>query len=213
MKCPVLDPAPEAAVCPVDHSARLSWLDLVRVSVDDHTSEDPAPAAGSTSAGPPPPLPTDREILSIPRTDGGNWVYPLPKQFYEAMKRKNWNPSAGDMTTVVPIHNHVNEIAWRHILLWERSFVESTKSCGGHSLTNFKGDLKKMTPRAWFKTTVLGQDPPFDRHDWTVDRCGVAVPYVIDFYGTGTEIAVDVRPKLQLWEGLKLRVGRALGFL
>lgn len=28
----------------------------------------------------------------------------------------------------------------------------------------------------------LGHDPPFDRHDWYVDRCGKEVRYVIDFY-------------------------------
>ena len=26
---------------------------------------------------------------------------------------------------------------------------------------------------------------PFDRHDWTVDRCGKEVRYIIDYYSTG----------------------------
>lgn len=31
--------------------------------------------------------------------------------------------------------------------------------------------------RSW-----LGGPEPFDRHDWTLDRCGRDVRYVIDFY-------------------------------
>jgi Cytochrome c/c1 heme lyase len=29
---------------------------------------------------------------------------------------------------------------------------------------------------------LLGGPLPFDRHDWTIDRCGTTVRYVIDFY-------------------------------
>ncbi|KAJ1554340.1 hypothetical protein HK405_005348, partial [Cladochytrium tenue] len=45
---------------------------------------------------------------------------------------------------------------------------------------------------------------PFDRHDWTVDRCGKQVTYVIDFYGgapqAGSPVSffVDVRPSLTM---------------
>ena len=56
--------------------------------------------------------------------------------------------------------------------------------------------------------------PPFDRHDWLIDRCGTQVRYVIDFY-TGkadTErksnmaFYLDVRPALDDWEGVRTRV-------
>ena len=56
---------------------------------------------------------------------------------------------------------------------------------------------------------------PFDRHDWVVDRCGVRIRYVIDFYtghsaGSNEQISfyLDVRPALDSWEGLKMRLHR-----
>lgn len=212
----------EAEKCPVDHLARSKWLSSVTVSASppEEAIEVPQGCDSKTLAAEPKyatdaALPTEREISSIRRTDsGGNWVYPSQKQFYEAMKRKNWNPDTADMQTVVPIHNHVNELAWRHIMLWERAHLEAAEQkCGGISLTSFKGDAKKLTPRAWFRLTVLGEERPFDRHDWTVNRCGVEVPYVIDFYSSGEKgVTVDVRPKLNSWEGVKLRLGRVFGF-
>ena len=39
---------------------------------------------------------------------------------------------------------------------------------------------------------------PYDRHDWTVDRCGKEVTYVIDYYSQGSEddlvYSIDARP-------------------
>jgi cytochrome c heme-lyase len=54
-----------------------------------------------------------------------------------------------------------------------------------------------MVSVAWFYTTFYGADRPFDRHDWTIDRCGNPVRYVIDYYGSDdreTAFNVDVRP-------------------
>lgn len=59
---------------------------------------------------------------------------------------------------------------------------------------------------------------PFDRHDWTVDRCGKDVRYVIDFYngapapGAGpASFFLDVRPALDsveaLWDRLRMQAG------
>lgn len=218
-------PQQEQPACPVDHTARSKWLGSVSVATQNAPEAIEAPVekgCDSSKIGEHHPqsspnllLPTEREISSIPRTDArSNWIYPSQKQFYDAMKRKNWNPEAQDMLTVVPIHNHVNELAWRNIMNWERTHLEESKQqCGGISLTSFKGDSTKLTPRAWFKSTVLGLEKPFDRHDWVVSRCGVEVPYVIDFYSAGANgVIVDVRPKLNSWEGVKLRVGRALGW-
>jgi cytochrome c heme-lyase len=132
------------------------------------------------------------------------------------MKRKQWDPSAEDMNTVVPIHNAVNERVWHQILKWEEN--EGGSSCGGLQLSSFKGDSKKMTPKAMF-WGLFGYTKPFDRHDWTINRCGVEVEYVIDFYqGRGRAGApglasfyLDVRPKLNSWEGVKLRAKKLVG--
>lgn len=77
-----------------------------------------------------------------------------------------------------------------------------------------------MSPRARFKT-VLGYTPPFDRHDWVVDRCGTKVDYIIDFYagrdegkGSGKlNFFLDVRPKLNTWEGWKMRFAKFTGWV
>lgn len=217
------EPAPEQPKCPVDHDSRAEWASKVTVTTtsaveaiesDGCTSnaltDKYSPSDASVN------LPNDREISSIPRTEAdSNWIYPSQRQFFDAMKRKNWNPEAEDMKTVVPIHNAVNERAWHQILLWEHPYHEETmKKCGGITLSSFKGDLKKLTPRAWFNSTILGYEKPFDRHDWIINRCGVEVPYVIDFYGgNGSNISfyLDVRPKVNTWEGLKLRLSRAFG--
>jgi cytochrome c heme-lyase len=80
-----------------------------------------------------------REISSIPRADAapspsgrpanneqesgtsptGNWIYPSEEMFFNAMRRKQFDPQAEDMRTIVPIHNAVNERAWKEIKDWE----------------------------------------------------------------------------------------------
>lgn len=222
-QCPVdHPPVKEEPKCPVDHATRAAWVLSVQVEIPEAV-EVPSEGCDSTKIDNligdvtklNVALPTDREISSIPRTSSGtNWVYPSQKQFYEAMQRKNWNPNADDMKTVVPIHNVVNERTWNHIMMWEKANIENAnKKCGGITLTSFKGDSKKLTPRAWFRSTFLGLPKPFDRHDWRINRCGVEVDYVIDFYGNATAsgVELDVRPKLNSWEGIKLRLSHALG--
>jgi Cytochrome c/c1 heme lyase len=39
--------------------------------------------------------------------------------FFNAMRRKNFDPKETDMRTIVPIHNAVNEKAWKEIKGWE----------------------------------------------------------------------------------------------
>ncbi|CAK9441000.1 uncharacterized protein LODBEIA_P48690 [Lodderomyces beijingensis] len=216
---------PEQPKCPVDHSARQAWLDKVSVHVisPEEAIETPQPPTTKSKSCDSSTivnttqdtttstvnLPTEREISSIPRTSTSqNWIYPSEKQFFEAMTRKNWQPATQDMKVIVPIHNLVNERAWKHILMWEKEHGAQV------SLTSFRGDSQRMTPRAWFKSVVLGGDRPFDRHDWVVSRAGGGgeVEYVIDFYnGEGASVWLDVRPKLNSFEGVKLRLMRAFG--
>lgn len=149
-------------------------------------------------------------------TSTGNWVYPSQEMFFKAMERKGHAPHNADMATIVPIHNAVNEKAWAHIKEWEKG--RGSEVCGGPRLVSFAGDSKAMTPRARWRSLV-GYEPPFDRHDWVVDRCGTKVDYVIDFYagksegarGPGPSFYLDVRPKLNSWEAIKTRVMYAVG--
>ncbi|KAK8006614.1 cytochrome c/c1 heme lyase [Apiospora marii] len=155
---------------------------------------------GTTSHG----RPANQEQETGADAATGNWVYPSEKMFFEAMKRKGHDPQSADMRTVVPIHNAVNERAWAEIKKWEGPWVEGTST--------------KLSPRARFNT-MLGYQSPFDRHDWVVDRCGKEIEYVIDFYagrpGGDSKLSfyLDVRPKLNSWDGIKMRAMRGLGIM
>lgn len=199
-KCPVEGGSEQLGDgCPVDHNS--TWTTIF--------------GKGRPSATNASPLSTDREVSSIPRTTDENWVYPSEAQFFAAMARKNHNPHAADMKTIIPIHNAVNERAWSEIVKWEAG--KGGQSCGGVKLVNFKGRPNDMSPKARLMT-LLGYSAPFDRHDWIVDRCGTRIRYVIDFYtgrGTGASsnnvsFYLDVRPALDNWEGVKMRVGAAI---
>ncbi|KEP51118.1 cytochrome c1 heme lyase [Rhizoctonia solani 123E] len=174
----------------------------------------------NTAQVPPASLPTSRETSTIPRLDGQKWVYPSEAQFFAAMARKKHSPHAPDMRVVVPIHNAVNERAWNELLAWETG--RGAEICGGVKLVSFKGRPGDRTPKAWFKT-LLGYQAPFDRHDWVIDRCGTRMRYVIDFYtgrssstGSGpmhnsqpnVSFYLDVRPAIDNWEGVKMRLER-----
>ena len=185
----------------------------------------PSTTTPSPSSLPTSPNPSSESHPSHPTpSDAARWIYPSEKMFFDAMRRKSYSPDAADMRTIVPIHNAVNERAWSEILSWESSSpraVAQNQGCGGPKLRAFSGDSGKLTPRArWYG--LLGYERPFDRHDWVVERCGgpeEAVEYVIDFYrGRGSEGAgglnfyLDVRPKLNSWEGWRMRMGRLVGW-
>ncbi|RFU36182.1 hypothetical protein B7463_g173, partial [Scytalidium lignicola] len=110
-----------------------SWLSSSSPSSSQPPSASRAPPSNS--------LGLDREVSSIPRasavdvsnaskpangekesevSEGGNWIYPSEKMFFEAMKRKGYESDVKDMKTIVPIHNAVNERAWKEIKEWER---------------------------------------------------------------------------------------------
>ncbi|MCO5593699.1 hypothetical protein L7F22_047716 [Adiantum nelumboides] len=163
-------------------------------------------ASSSSSSSSASSLSTQREVSSIPRLlqsdqdsdssfsststsekKDSNWVYPSPSQFFQAMKRKAAQnlydqPKEEDMPIVVPIHNAVNERAWKQLLEWENTWDSSTvEKCGGVKTGQLHWETKEKTWRAWTRE-LMGYQPPFDRHDWLVDRCGHRVRYIIDFY-------------------------------
>lgn len=198
--------AASADKCPVDEETRLAWL---KANPGKSSPFQPASQETVSQAGPSryrdnndeSRLSKERVISSIPRSysplthptaaqaaqppptesesEEGRWVYPSARQFYNAMKRKQQNPNVADMDVVVPIHNAVNEQAWKQILQWEKMWTGKEES----KLVSFKGRPKDLTWRAWFNT-LAGYQRPFDRHDWTIERPGTKeqVRYVIDFY-------------------------------
>lgn len=136
-KCPVdhgsPSPATAQASCPVEHTSQSTWSRFF--------SNQPSASRASLS--------TERETSSIPRPADGNWVYPSEAQFFAAMARKNHNPQAADMKTIVPIHNAVNERAWAEVMKWEAG--RGGEACGGVKLVNFKGKPNERSLKARWK--------------------------------------------------------------
>ncbi|KAI8366693.1 cytochrome c/c1 heme-lyase [Radiomyces spectabilis] len=209
----------ETEKCPVDPSAYKHFLPQASPSdkgcdSDTFNESNYMPNISQTQQSDQKmPLGLDRETSTIPRAQGSEskWIYPSEQMFFNAMRRKNWDPKEEDMPVVVPIHNAVNEQAWQKILEWES--MHQTE-CNQPKLLKFQGRPKDITPKARFRS-LFGYTLPFDRHDWTVDRCGERVTYVIDFY-TGkrdprrpeaVSFYLDVRPGLSpggIWDRIKM---------
>lgn len=196
----------EGSSCPVDHSSKKNDENCSSARSDQHSFVGRNGISSNTG------LSLQREVSSIPRADGDkNWIYPSQQQFFDAMKRKNFDPQAQDMKSIIPIHNAVNERAWMEILKWEDG--QGGNTCGGPKLVKFQGDSSKLTPTARWNM-FMGKQKPFDRHDWVIDRCGQQVEYVIDFYtGKANPVApdmpsfyLDARPKLNSYEGIRMRL-------
>jgi cytochrome c heme-lyase len=144
---PSLDPNPSPASRPLPSAGSWSpssWLPSL------WSTAQPADAR-SSSLNPQPhdrsALGNEREVSSIPRSStpgstacpantevetgvdagSGNWIYPSERMFFEAMKRKGHDPTAADMQTVVPIHNAVNERAWKEIREWEEPWLRGLR--------------------------------------------------------------------------------------
>lgn len=153
---PSLPPSPPTrAQNPPPPSPYSSWTQTLRsyVPFASSSSPTPEPLSKPTPKSPSPSLDTQREVSTIPRTANsaaypgnpstthapsnheqetgadeatGNWIYPSEKMFFDAMKRKGHDSRVADMKTVVPIHNAVNERAWKEIKEWERPYTEGT---------------------------------------------------------------------------------------
>lgn len=157
----------------------------------------------------------ERVLSSIPRTtqdteEETNWMYPSPHMFYNAMRKKGYDPQAEDMNAVVNIHNMVNEQCWNKVLQWEALDENSNVKDNPPKLDRFLGRPNDWTPRAWFRHYVLGYKAPFDRHDWFVETNGEVTRYVIDFYSGNDKNStmsfhLDVRPALDSWKGVSSR--------
>jgi len=165
----------------------------------------------------------------------GNWEYPSPQQMYNAMLRKGYTDTPQDaVESMVAVHNFLNEGAWAEIVEWERRFggglADGWHACargedssqtgeswndprrGAPRLIRFMGRPDEPTPKArmlqmlgWAWPSKFASEPPFDRHDWFVQRTDAngetrEVRYVIDYYSgppepTGEPVFfLDVRP-------------------
>jgi cytochrome c heme-lyase len=113
-------------------------------------------------------LDTEREPSTIPKGSGdGNWEYPSPQQMYNALLRKGYHDTDPEaVTSMVSVHNFLNEGAWNEIRLHEglfsRGLAEGWKRCekgeagidrnvadlADPKLMKFKGRPKEMTPKA-----------------------------------------------------------------
>lgn len=189
----------------------------------------PSWLSSSSSSSCPSPSPSRPFLLSTVRQKSsipsvmGEWYFPSPAQFYDAMQKKGHTKGIcpEDASVVVAIHNAVNERAWQEILAYEQLHRHE---CDTVKLQRFQGRPGDISPKARWRQ-LQGYGEPFDRHDWYVDRCGKTVKYVIDFYDGASAkeqnyvnqtskqqdvcIYIDARPALQslgaIWDRLRKR--------
>jgi cytochrome c heme-lyase len=105
-------------------------------------------------------LSTSRAVSSIPKSDYTpnhqpkgieRWVYPSEQQYFNAMKRKGFNPSENDVPVILAIHNVVNEQGWSKIKEWE-----SLRGNDSPKLISFTGRPKDISPKAFFLNFFMG---------------------------------------------------------
>ena len=184
------------------------------------------------------PWPGQRELLSTERVPstiakggGGRWVFPSQQMFYNALQRKGKGDDVteADMPSVIDVHNTMNELTWRQVLIWEKLRAQGRTS--QPALVRFLGRPDSLSPRARVRSLTGGASQlalappsvhshlagragatPFDRHDWYVDPGdGQEVRYVIDFYfdvalaGSPDAFHLDVRPAVDSLSSLELR--------
>merc|ERR1712217_182654 len=116
-------------------------------------------------------LSRERVQSTIPSSTGEPFMYPSEKQFYGAATAKGHDLNPSDMSMVIAIHNAVNEQTWQEISKYER--LHATE-CPVPQLVRFLGRPGEISPKARL-LSMMGTTPPFDRHDWEVDRCGTRV--------------------------------------
>lgn len=88
-------------------------------------------------------------------------------------------------------------------------------SCGICAVLMLRFLCLDVRTNAYIHLYIYRYSPPFDRHDWVVDRCGTRTRYIIDFYtgradGPAGNLSfyLDVRPALDNWDGVRLRAER-----
>lgn len=164
-------------------------------------------------------LSKERTRSSIPKSEGAdgpganssdpNWYYPSPQQFYNALKKKDMAAPEEHIETMVDIHNFLNEEVWKEVMQWEASY-----DCKNIQLVRFQGKVHSPSPKSRLYGLFTG-NVPFDRHDWTINRCGQEVRYIIDYYEGKEEngnptFVCDVRPALDSPQAVLQRMRQAM---
>ena len=184
-----------ASACPVLQRHQAEGCDSDTLAINP-LNRMPATPAQQRADGQDVPLDTNRVASTIPKADGDTWVYPSPQMFYNALVRKGKGGGVreDEMESVVAIHNNMNETTWRQVLEWED--LHCAECDAPRKLIRFLGRPDELSPKAAAKF-YLGLAPrPFDRHDWTVDRCGKEVRYIIDYYDVAEKRSEDRVPGL-----------------
>jgi len=188
--CPVMrKPASKASACPVVQKGGCGSEELNPLNMMPAPNEEPAP--GQQGA-----LATERVVSTIPNAEDGKWVYPSPQMFFNALLRKGKGEGIEEdaMDAVVAIHNNMNELTWKRVLEWEKLHCDT---CESPKLVRFLGRPDELTPKAFLRYYLGFAPRPFDRHDWTVDRCGTEVRYIIDYYDVVDAHGKDRLPQLE----------------
>eukprot|EP00730_Choanoeca_flexa_P016306 TRINITY_DN7671_c0_g2_i2.p1 TRINITY_DN7671_c0_g2~~TRINITY_DN7671_c0_g2_i2.p1 ORF type:complete len:224 (+),score=43.33 TRINITY_DN7671_c0_g2_i2:55-726(+) len=186
--------------CPVPHSKRQQMaqrdeppdtadrplnLDHMNAKIEAPNSDDPMdmvpgsviPASGRGNSD-----------------DGKQWLNPSANQLFRALKRRDKPIDYDDALEVAAVHELVTDWSWQGVMEFENMHE---RACPNPTLARFEGKDGIYSPKARIMKFIYGI-VPFDRHDWTVDRCGKEVRYIIDYYaidgGHGTEYFVDARP-------------------
>ncbi|KAK5030847.1 holocytochrome c synthase, partial [Cryomyces antarcticus] len=118
---------------------------------------------------------------------------------YNALLKKGYDDTPAEhVESMVAVHNFLNEGAWAEIVEWERRFSgglmkgwqlskkgeEAAAAASARDrqtqdpkLVRFMGRPDEMTPKAkmlqvmsWIYPAGFNNEPPFDRHDWFVQR-------------------------------------------
>jgi len=205
-ECPVQhDDKPKSALdgCPVQHNEKKTGADTDKCPVENVRA--PLGAGQVMDAKEQDlvdqVLSSERSKSDIPSVSGDNWTFPSEKQFYKSARAKGHEVLPVDMTNVLAIHNAVNEQSWKEIMRYEN--LHRTE-CAQPKLLFFHGKPEELSWKARLMSWIDGRHPPFDRHDWIVDRCGDRIRYIVDFYdGRPSEYApvsihIDARPELTL---------------
>lgn len=143
----------------------------------DESPESEIPAAGRGNSG-----------------DGQAWLNPSPNQLHRALVRKGKDSSDDTKFEVAHVHELVTNQTWEAVKEYERTI--HPECADDLRLVRFTGMWGQDSFKGWLTKRLFGYEP-YDRHDWTIDRCGEEVRYVIDYYMVeDDEIThfVDARP-------------------